>query len=329
MGISDASFDNEKELEGWTFSNCNTFFGDCIFLSGFRITTPAGKHGIPDGFAFNFSQRAWWFIECELLSHGVWPHIAEQVTRFVVAVNNPITLRIIRDKLFEKILEDNMQLTVAKALNTTTDRLLQQLELFLEGVDPSLAIFIDDTNQDLTDFCNALDTPTEVYRIRKLFVNDQVEYYSPDKSQPAIVTDPEPSRSEGSTNYDVIEELGGGEVINSRNKCFKLHDGRIVKVQFSKLHNRHQAYWYGIRPSTYEQAKDLGCNHFVFVMGDEGFVVVPLKTIDEYLETTYISKNPDGTIRHYHIHISPPPDVLLKGYGNAEDIDVTEYFSSF
>ena len=329
MGINDASFSNEKELEDWVFDNCNTFFGDCIFLPGFRITTPAGKHGIPDGFAFNIAQRSWWLIECELLSHGVWPHIAEQITRFVVAVHNPNTLRKIRDRLFEKILESNLQVSIAEAMNTNTDRLLQHLELFLEGVDPSLAVLIDDTNQDLIDFCNALDTPTEVYRVRKFLVNGQAEYYSPDKNQPAVVTDPEVSRREGSTDFDVIEELGGGDVVNSRNKCYQLQDGRIIKVQYSKLHHRHQTYWYGIRPSTYEQAKDLGCTHFVFILGDDGFVILSLETIDEYINTAYVSNNSDGTVRHYHVHISPPPDVVLKGYGNADDVDISDSFLAF
>jgi hypothetical protein len=79
MSIADAQFENEKELQDWSFANLSTFFGNATLLPGFRITTPAGKHGIPDGVAFNFEQRSWWLIECELLSHGVWPHIAEQV----------------------------------------------------------------------------------------------------------------------------------------------------------------------------------------------------------------------------------------------------------
>jgi hypothetical protein len=76
MAISDAQFDNEGELQKWAFSNGSTFFGNFVLLPGFRITTPKGKHGIPDGFAFNFDQRAWWVVECELLAHGVWQLLA-------------------------------------------------------------------------------------------------------------------------------------------------------------------------------------------------------------------------------------------------------------
>src|SRR5262245_60574695 len=107
MPISEAEFDNEQELQSWVFGNSSTFFGACSLLRGFRITTPTGKSGVPDGFAFNFTQRRWWVVECELLSHGVWPHIAEQITRFVVAVRNPSTLRQVRDKVFDTLVSEH------------------------------------------------------------------------------------------------------------------------------------------------------------------------------------------------------------------------------
>jgi hypothetical protein len=325
--ISDQSFDNEKELETWAFANYGTFFGTSVLLNGFRITTPTGKHGLPDGFAFNFAQRQWWVVECELLSHGVWPHIAEQITRFVVAARNPATLRQIRDKIFEQVLLEGKQDAVSAMIGTTPTRLLQQIELFIEGVTPALAIFIDDTNQDLIDFCDALDTPAEIYRVKKFIVNGRAEYYSPDRNQPIIATEPD-GQGAGSSAFDVIIQLGGGEVVSSKNRCYRLHDGRTVKVQYSKLHETHQAFWYGINPSSYNHVKELGCTHFIFILGSEGFVTLPLSTIDEYVSTAYVTNNPDGSIRHYHVHISPPPDVVLKGYANTPDVDVSDSFQS-
>ena len=275
MAIIDAEFNNEMELQNWAFANSRTFFGNSILLPGFRITTLAGKHGFPDGFAFNFQERAWWLIECELLKHGVWAHIAEQITRFVVAARNPSTLRQIRDTLFERILAENEQESIAAVLGTNPTRLLQQLELFLESVPPSLAVLIDETDQDLIDFCDALDVSTAIYRIKKFIVNGQPEYYSPDKDQPTIVFDSPGERQEGSTVFSILEQLGGAEVLNSRNKCYKLQDGRIVKVQFSKFHDKQQVYWYGINPSSYDQAKSIGCTHLIFVMDDDGYVTLP------------------------------------------------------
>ena len=60
MAITEEQFNDENELEEWTFANIQTFFGDCILLRKFRITTPSGKHGIPDGFVFNLKDRYWW-----------------------------------------------------------------------------------------------------------------------------------------------------------------------------------------------------------------------------------------------------------------------------
>src|SRR5438132_278474 len=106
MPISEAVFDDERELQDWAVKNASDFLGECVQLNGFLITTPSGQGGVPDGFAFNFDQSAWYLIECELLNHGVWPHIAEQITRFAVALKNPRTLRNIRDKLFEYVISN-------------------------------------------------------------------------------------------------------------------------------------------------------------------------------------------------------------------------------
>jgi hypothetical protein len=262
------------------------------------------------------------------LKHGVWPHIAEQITRFVVAIRNPATLRQVRDQLFDEILDKNLQQEAAKILNTTTDRLLQQLELFLGGVSPSLALFIDDTNQDLTDCCDALDIDTQIYRIKKFVVNGRPEYYSPDKSQPAATFEKVTDKEAGSTVYEVVEQLGGGEVLSSRYQIFRLSDGRVVKIQYSKFHDRHQAFWYGINPSAWQQAIDSGCTHFVFVMGDDGYVELPMAIVHKYVATAHRSESADGNVRHFHVHLSPPPDVVMKGYGNAPDMDVSQYFST-
>jgi hypothetical protein len=329
MAITDATFDNEQELQTWAFANGSTFFGDSLLLPGFRITTPSGKHGVPDGFAFNLAERSWWLVECELLGHGVWPHIAEQITRFVVAAHNSSTLRQVRDKLFETIIEKHQQEAVARLLQTDTCRLLQQLELFVEGVSPSLAIFIDNTNQDLIDCCDALDIPTQIYRVKKFIVNGRPEYYSPDKNMPIVAFDNEAIRQQGSAVFDAIEQLGGGEVVSSRNKCYRLHDGRIVKAQYSKFHDTKRAFWYGINPVAYQQVKSLGCTHFLFIIGDEGFVLLPLDIVDSYLQTANTSTYQDGSVRHYHVYISPAPNTALVGNPSGAAVDVSPYFQAF
>jgi hypothetical protein len=56
---------------------------------------------------------------------------------------------------------------------------------------------------------------------------------------------------------------------------------------------------------------------------------LPLSTVDNYILSAHTSNNPDGSIRHYHANLSAPPEVALKGYGNASDVDVSANFQAF
>lgn len=122
MAITEAEFDNEAELQGWVKDEFTTFLPASDMLDGFSVKTLSGKGGVPDGFAFDFSGRAWYVIENELLNHGVWPHIAEQMVRFVVAMQNPETRRRIRDRLFEHVLDAGRGAEVSAILSRVQSR---------------------------------------------------------------------------------------------------------------------------------------------------------------------------------------------------------------
>jgi len=325
MAMNECPFENEAELELWAFNNLSLFLGDCITLGKIQIETPAGKLGVPDGFAFNLEDREWYLLEAELLSHGVWPHIAEQVTRFVVALQNPKTLRKIRDRFFEELLSQNNSVRFAELLGVEVERLLQQVELFVEGVQPSVVIFIDDTNQDLRDFAQALDTPTRIYRIKKFLVDGKPAFYSPDQAAPILETAPEEKVSGGTHDIDVIEQLGGGTPVSGqgRFKYYKLSDGRAIHIKRSKFHEKNSYYWYGVNASTLEQARELGVTHFVFVLGTWGFSMVPIDKVVQFCQATKVSRNPDGSIRHYHILISPEPEPELYFSNEVPRIDLS------
>jgi len=70
-------------------------------------------------------------------------------------------------------------------------------------------------------------------------------------------------------------------------------------------------YWYGIAPSAVQYCSQFKVTHVVFIMGEEGFVRVPVDVVLEFLKHTRTSNNPDGTIRHYHCLISPGPEPEL------------------
>jgi hypothetical protein len=266
-----------------------------------------------------------------LLKHGVWPHIAEQVSRFVVALQNGDTLRTIRDRLFEHVLATDVAAEVAQLFGVGVERLLQQIELFVESVQPNVAIFIDETNQDLNDFAHALDIPTKIFRIKKLIVNGSPEYYSPDEAIPVITTSPEDKIIPGTHDFDVVEQLGGGTVVagEGRTKCYDLGDGRVVHVKRSKFHEKNNYYWYGINHNSLEHVQNLGATHFVFVLGEWGFATVPIETVVEYCHHAKVSKNLDGTVRHYHVLISPEPEPELYWSQDTSRHDLTSFCQTF
>ncbi|HMJ07611.1 MAG TPA: hypothetical protein VK468_01315 [Pyrinomonadaceae bacterium] len=140
------------------------------------------------------------------------------------------------------------------------------------------------------------------------------------------------SKNEKSTTFDEISNavvrLGGGALVNNRIKLYRLNDGRVVKLQYSRFHPQHQTYWYGIAPNSYNAAKRSGCSEIVFVMGDVGFVTVPTDDVDAFLETAYVTNNPDGSLRHYHIYVTPPPDVKLKAPNHENDVDLNARFTA-
>jgi len=261
----------------------------------------------------------------------VWPHIAEQITRFVVALQNPETLRVIRDRLFEHILANNMIASAVAALKTDQARLLQQVELFIENVPPSLAIFIDDANQDLSDMAHALNTPSEIFRVRKLISDGVVQYYSPDTKQPAVQVNTDDGQGTKTRDYDVLDILGGATLERAigRVKCYRLPDNAVVIVKRSKYYENNGYFWYGINAGTLEAMEQAGVTHVVFILGDYGFAKVPLNIVHDYLKTALRTDNEDGSLKHYHCLISPPPEPDLFTSQEAPRFPLVDCFQTF
>lgn len=330
MSITEASFDNEAELETWVLDNLGQFLPGSIYLAPQNIVTLSGKQGRPDGFAFNLQERTWSLIEVELLKHGVWPHIAEQITRFVVALRNSDTLISLRTALFEKILNDGLLATACESLDTTPERLLQRLELMLQGDNPSVTIFIDETNEDLHEMAQALSLPIQIFRVKKIIVNGVKEFYSPDQNVPAIQTD-QSDDSSFINDIDVIDHLGGGELEETKGKVrvYKLADHSLVYIKKSKFHDRHNYYWYGVSPRVLAVCEEKGVSHFVFVMGQEGFVKVPVEQVLSFIETTRFSRTPDGAPAHYHVLISPGPEPEMFYSQGTATVALKDFYYAF
>jgi hypothetical protein len=331
MSLVKSDFTNEAELQKWVGENFSSFYPGTTYVPGCQIHTASGKGGVPDGFAFNFEEKEWYIIEHELLGHGVWPHIAEQITRFVVAIQNPTSRRKIRDHLFAILVKNKNLPQVAKVLDVEMEMILQQIELFIEGVQPEIIIFIDDSNRDLEDFAHSLSLPIRIFRIHKFLVNGEADYYSPDKKEPIISIDGGDFVDESNSEYEIIELLGGGQLhfSSGRFKAYELKDKSIICIKKSKYHQNNNYYWYGIGQVALRYSRAAEITHIVFIMGDEGFVKVPFSIVEKFIKNTKTSQNPDGSVRHYHLVISPGPNPRLYYSASIPSFDISEYYQAF
>ena len=216
MSIEKKQFDNENELHGWVEKNIELFFGEVLYVPGnFFISTKRNKGGKPDGFILDVKNNSWTIIESELLKHGVWEHIAEQLMRFIVASQNELTKRKIRDSFFNAIEEMNLITDYAEILGISQHRLIQRIENIIEGQMPNIAIFIDDVNEDLEDMVEALNATVQVYKIQKYLVNGEIEYLTPEGKKSSIETTIEEVTDSKAKPSEAIEILGGGKLLTN------------------------------------------------------------------------------------------------------------------
>jgi len=127
----------------------------------------------------------------------------------------------------------------------------------------------------------------------------------------------------------VLERLGGGVALCKKMQCYKLRTGEAVKILYSKIRGGRRQYWYSISASSLREIKKLKCDIFVFILGKDGFVKIPLAMLEECLSEAQATRNPDGSIKHYHVYISKPPNVVLKGDGYSIERNVWLHYQSF
>jgi hypothetical protein len=79
----------------------------------------------------------------------------------------------------------------------------------------------------------------------------------------------------------------------------------------------------------FARAEDFGTTHLVFVMGEAGFVTVPIEVVQQFCSRTGSTKHADGTIRHYHVVISPEPDPVMYWSNEVPRYQLADYWSPF
>jgi len=200
-----APFLDEAELEAVLLENYEYIFGpDSILLPKKLIKSPDGSGTIPDAFAIDLLQRKWYLVEAELLSHGVWAHIAPQVAKQIVASMQPAT-----KPLLEQLVVDLYKADEAVRVKFD-EHGIQEIDVRsvvgqIFSAPPVVAIPIDFISRDLRLWADQQRAEVRLWEIRKLVDFDdqsKIAYEIPDEFTPSVDTAPE---NEDKSKYTVYE----------------------------------------------------------------------------------------------------------------------------
>jgi hypothetical protein len=329
MSIEQCQFEKEEELHQWVEQNITKFLGEGIFLDGFPISTKRKKGGIPDGFFLDLHNQSWTIIESELIHHGVWDHIAEQIMRFIVASQSSDTKRKIRNEFFNMIDKEGSVHQYSESVGVQPHRLMENIETIIEGSPPEIAIFIDEVNEDLKDMVEALKSTVKIFRVQKYKVDGKVHFLSPDQSRPNFETSSEDIKDAIGKPLAVLDSLGGGKIVDSvgQVKIFELNSGERVAVKYSKEYP-DGSFWFSIRPNILNIYRDRKVTSIIFTLGDDGLARVPLAIIDEYIKEAGATLWPDGSVKWYHIFIKKIPELSLFKSKNGRAWNIEQYYST-
>jgi Restriction Enzyme Adenine Methylase Associated len=202
-------FDSEAELEQVIIDNYEYLFGPTSFyLPKAKIKTADGVGTIPDGFAIDIGLKKWYLVEAELMHHSVWNHIAPQVTKQILASQQPITKRTLVDLAVQQYQTDNYTKEKFEDLNIAAINVRQVLGDILE-TDPIIGVPIDGVTNDLRDWARTLKYKVKLWVVSKFVEFNKpttIVYEFPEEFKPELDTEEESKPSKANTEiaqYDV------------------------------------------------------------------------------------------------------------------------------
>ncbi len=178
-------YEDEAELEEVFFEEYKSIFGENSFLLDKKILIKTGfdeAGSIPDGIIIDFESGKWFVVEVELIKHGVWAHIAPQIVKILVALQNSGMKKIYSSKIVESLSENRDALNLIKenigfediALHGIIDKILES--------SPIICIPIDSKkNEDLVDLCRCFKYEAYILEIEKIKDERGEIHYKPDE----------------------------------------------------------------------------------------------------------------------------------------------------
>jgi len=203
--LTSTEYKDEKELEKVVESRPEVILNeDVIYLPKKFIQTLGGAGTEPEAIAMDLSTERWYIIEVELAVHGVWNHIAPQVSKQAAAANNSRTKREL-GRIFLAEVETKerwKKKLVDKGIPET--RMQEAIERIL-GKDPVIVIPIDHKPTDLDEWAK-----TQRYEVVPIVIEKYVEVgnnevaYQVHSDQ--LVASPEPPSEEKVAERPAITE---------------------------------------------------------------------------------------------------------------------------
>jgi len=207
-----------------------------------KITTADGYGTIPDGYVIDIDQRVWYIVEVELIRHGVYKHIVEQITKQILASSQPYTKQKIEDLAIDNY--NNDQATKEKFIEAEIAEIdIRKVVGDILKEPPIIGLPIDSINNDLRDWTNTLKNKVKIWIVDK-FVEvgnpENIIYGFPEEYKPEIDTADGAEASEQQVlkikQYDVtILDLINNEKLKPSDKLFmtyKLRSGTYGKKEY-------------------------------------------------------------------------------------------------
>jgi len=186
-------FLNEEELEQVVIDNYEYIFGpNSIYLPKILIKTSDGFGTIPDGFAIDLASEKWYLVEAELARHNVWTHIAPQVSKQIIAAQQPLSKRNLIDLSITQVQEDEITKEKFSELNIKEIDIRRVLSDILDK-HPIIGIPIDTVTDDLKAWARTLKYDVKLWRINKFveFKGKDIIYGFPEEFKPELDTEEE------------------------------------------------------------------------------------------------------------------------------------------
>lgn len=201
-----ASFANEDEIERVVLENAEYIFGpDSIMLPKSLIRSADGSGTIPDGYAIDFASRRWFIVEAELSAHSVWGHIAPQVSKQIVAAQQPASRKLLIEVVINRLRDDQMLKERIDEMGIAEIDIRKVLTEIMESR-PIVGIPIDHVSADLREWAQTLKNEVKLWIVRKLvdFKDPSAILYEiPDEYRPVFDTSEESDNNQIATFYDV------------------------------------------------------------------------------------------------------------------------------